>query len=115
MLTVAILRELFRNLQLFRSLYEHHGVDVVTGSEGEQYSLWDIEALYASASELPPRQREAIELCLIENMRERDAALKMGVSETNPVACYATVGLEKLVKVYNKNNLYQADNSGNAL
>ena len=115
MLTVAVLRELFRNLQVFRILYEQDGIDVLNGPEGEQYSLWDIEALLARASELPPRQREAIELCLIENMRERDAAVKMGVSETNPVASYATVGLEKLVKVYNDNDLYPHNKPNTAL
>ncbi len=115
MLTVAVLRELFRNLQVFRVLYEQNGIDVLTGPEGEGYSLWDIESLYERVSELPPRQREAIELCLIENMRERDAAVKMGVSETNPVASYATVGLEKLVKVYNEDGLYLNSKSTTAL
>lgn len=115
MLTVGVLRELFRNLHLFRIIYEQEGIDVLKGPEGEQYSLWDIEALYARASELPPRQREAIELCLIENMRERDAAVKMGVSETNPVASYATVGLQKLVKIYNENNLYPHNKPNTAL
>lgn len=115
MLTVTVLRELFRNLQMFRVLYEQDGIDVLKGPEGEQYSLWDIEALYARAPELPPRQREAIELCLIESMRERDAAVKMGVSETNPVASYATVGLEKLVKVYNDNDLYPHNRANTAL
>lgn len=105
-MTVAVLRELFRNLQGFRVLYEQDGVDVLVGPEGEEYSLWDIETLYKFAAELPSRQHEAIELCLIHNLRERDAAVTMGVSETNPVSMYATVGLEKLVSIFNDNRLY---------
>ena len=99
MLTVKVLRELFRNLQQFRALYESEGIDeVVSPIDGQVYSLFDLEHLYEQLHRLPPRQREAIELCLVQNMKETDAALAMGVSKTNPVAMYATSGLEKLVE-----------------
>lgn len=104
-LSVGVLRELFRNLLWWRSLYESDGVDVLPGPDGESYSLWDIDFLYSQTSSLPPRQRQAIQLCLIENVRERDAAIRMGVSPTNPVAMYATSGLEKLVARWNSGEL----------
>lgn len=98
-LDVATLRELFRNLVAFRSLYESEGVDVIQGPDGREWSLWDLEYLYREAQErLPDQQKKAIELCLVRNIKESDAAVMMGVSSTNPVAAYATLGLEKIVR-----------------
>lgn len=96
-LPVSVLRELFRNLQSFRSVYETDGIDEVVGPDGVHYCLWDLEYLYKQLHRLPRRQAQAIELCLVQNMRECDAAQVMGVSPTNPVAMYAKSGLEKLV------------------
>lgn len=93
---VSVLRELLRNLRLFRSLYESDGVDTLTGPDGESYCLWDVEYLYEQVRRLPPRQQEAIQLCLIDNIREHDASLIMGVSTGTPVGKYATTGLNKL-------------------
>lgn len=64
---------------------------------GVEYSIWDIEYLYQQAERLPHQQRRAITLCLIEGMRETDAAVAMGVSPTNPVAMYATSGIKKII------------------
>jgi len=96
-LSVKVLRELFRNIQQFRALFEAEGIDELTAPDGEVYSLFDLEYLYGEIHRLPSRQHQAIELCLVQNMRESDAALTMGVSKTNPVAMYATSGLEKLL------------------
>ncbi len=96
-LTVAVLRELFRNFQAFRVLYETEGIDEVVGPDGATYSLWDVAYLYDQVRSLPRRQRQAIQFCLIENYKESDAARIMGVSPTNPVAKYATAGMETLV------------------
>lgn len=96
-LDVATLRELLRNLQVFRSYHESDGLDTIRDHNGNEWCLWDIEYLYAQRSRLSPRQSEAIELCLFQNMTERAAAVSMGVSPTNPVAMYATDGLRKLV------------------
>lgn len=106
-LTVGILRELLRHLQAWRALYEADGVDVLDGPEGFSISLWDLEAIYGMVDTLPPRQAEAIELCLVQNIRERDAAVRMGVSPTNPVAMYATSGLEKLVKMVEQGEVFR--------
>lgn len=99
MISVNVLREVFRNLVAWESLYESEGIDVIT-CEGESWCLWDVQLLYkASQTLLPARQREAIQLFLIDNMREKDAAVKMGVSETNPIAMYATTGLKRLIEL----------------
>lgn len=78
-------------------MYEADGVDTLAGPDGFSISLWDIEYLVNNLSLLPPRQRQAIQFCLIENMKESDAAVRMGVSPTNPVSMYASSGLTKLI------------------
>jgi hypothetical protein len=98
-LDVGILRSLFRNLADFRALYESSGIDLIRGPGGIEYSLWDLEHLYEHFHLLPPRQAEAIELCFIQQHRERDAAVMMGVSVTNPVCVYAKEGLINLLKL----------------
>jgi predicted DNA-binding protein (UPF0251 family) len=70
--------------------------DTILGPDGNQYNVHDIEYLYSERVLLSPRQKQAIELCLYQNYKEREAARIMGVSETNPVAMYATDGLRKL-------------------
>ena len=92
-----MLRELFRHFQDWTSLYEAEGIDTLTGGDGDEYSLWDLKYLYENLSRLPQRQQQAIELYLVQNMKEADAAVAMGVSITNPIGIYATVGLKKLI------------------
>lgn len=104
-MTVTTLRELFRNLQAFWALYETEGIDEVESPDGETYCLFDVLYLYKEIRRLPPRQRQAIELCLVQNMKESDAAQVMGVSATNPVAMYATSGLEKLIAMVRDGSL----------
>lgn len=70
--------------------------DTLLGADGREYNLHDTEYLYSCRVLLSPRQRQAIELCLFNNCKEKEAARIMGVSETNPVAMYATDGLRKL-------------------
>ena len=96
-LTVSLLREVLRNYQGWKSLYEAREVGDTITDEGYSLTLWDVEYLIVNLRLLPPRQRQAIQFCLIENMREQDAAVRMGVSPTNPVSMYATSGLSKLV------------------
>jgi predicted DNA-binding protein (UPF0251 family) len=110
-LTVATLRELFRNLIAFRSFYEATGRDALTTPDGDFVTLWDIEYLYEQVENLSARQKEAIRLCLVLNYRERDAAVMMGVSETNPVSMYATDGLRKIVKLVNNGDLPRYGNA----
>jgi hypothetical protein len=103
---VSELRELFRNLEAFRTVYESTGVQEVTSDDGATWSLWDLEYLYRKAMELlTPRQSQAIDLYLVRNIREKDAARMMGVSETNPVAMYATLGLRRLLDLMESGSL----------
>lgn len=98
-LTVTLLRELFRNYQQWKSLYESEQLEVLTGPDGQEYSIWDLESLYAQIPTLPKRQYQAIELYLVQNMKEAEAAVRMGVSATNPIGIYASVGLQKLINM----------------
>jgi hypothetical protein len=99
-LTVDLLRSLFRNLAAWRSILESDGVDTLHSSEGS-FNIEDIEWLYASSQKiLPIRQRQAIRLCLLNNLTEEDAARIMKIDLNNPVAMYATSGLETLIHCY---------------
>lgn len=100
-LSVGVLRELLRNLQAFRSAFESEGIDVLIGPDGTEWCLHDLEYLYQQLPVLPPRQRQAIELCLIRNVKESDAAVMMGVSPTNPVSMYCSSGIAKLIVMIN--------------
>lgn len=94
---VGTLRELFRNLQAFHAVFETEGIDTIIGPDGTEWCLHDLEYLHQQLPLLPPRQRQAIELCLVQNIKEAEVAVMMGVSPTNPVAKYATTGLAKLI------------------
>lgn len=96
-LSVDLLRELLRNLLPWRALFTSEGVDTLT-CDGISVGLWDIEYLYLVSQQiLPIRQRQAIRLCLVQNLSEQDAASIMRIDDTNPVAMYATSGLEKII------------------
>lgn len=104
-MTVRILRELIRHLQAWRALYESDGIDTITGPDGQTYCLHDVEYLYQCRTLLSPRQSEAINLFLYQNIRERDVALLMKVSETNPIAIYATQGLARICEMIKNGEL----------
>lgn len=99
---VAELRSLFRHLAELRSLYESKGVDEVVTPDGKHWSLWDLEYLYREsqkAENLTLRQSQAIHLCLIEGLSEREASKVIGTKPTNPVAIYANQGLARLLEL----------------
>lgn len=96
---LAVLRELFRNLQAFESLHEAEGLDTVRAPDGQDWTIYDLQYLYANRTLLSPRQRQAIELCLYANIKEREAAKMMGISETSPVCTYANNGLRRLIQM----------------
>jgi DNA-directed RNA polymerase specialized sigma24 family protein len=104
-LSVTILRELFRCLQQWHAAFESHDVSDTLTYDGITYHLYDIDYLYSCRDRLSPRQAQAIELCLYQNMLERNAAQQMGVSETNPVAMYATNGLARLIDMIESGQL----------
>ncbi len=106
-LTVPFLRELLRNLNSFRALYENEGVDTISGPDGSEMSLWDIEYLREQCS--PPnvsvRQADVIELCIVQGYREREVARILGVGSNTPVAIYATKGLTRIIKLIDDGEL----------
>ncbi len=97
--SVDVLRVLFRGLLAFRAIYEDWGLDTLNYEAVGEWSLWDLEYLYAKSQTplLSPRQSQAIELCLVQNMIERHAAKEMGIKPTNPVSMYANSGLTVIV------------------
>lgn len=99
------LRELFRYLLEFRSIFAETGVEEISTPLGNRWSIWDLEYLYKQCGRLSLRQRQAITLCLVHNMREKDAARAMGVKETNPVMMYATQGLTHLLTMVKNGEL----------
>lgn len=102
---MSILREAFRNLQAFRSLYEAEGIDTLE-SDGVAINLWDLEFLYEKLPDLlPTRQYQAIELFLVHNLKETQVAAMMGIDESNPIGSYATSGLQKLIELIRDNAL----------
>jgi len=110
-----VLRELLRNLQLFEALFETEGVDTLTGPDGVEYCLFDLKRLYGCRFHLSQRQRQAVELFLYEDKREREVALSMGVSPANPVAIYATQGLRRLAQIYDNGfEVPWGENNGSA-
>lgn len=91
-------RELIRNLQSWHSLYEAGEVpDVLVASDSRDYSLWDVQRFYEGRSICPPRMQESIQYCLFENMKEKDAAVRMGIKASSPVSIYATIGLTSML------------------
>ena len=101
-MTVSLLRSMFKNLKQFRVLREDIGLDVISSPDGCKWSIWDLEALYdASQTMLSDRQAQAIRMFLVDGMFEADCAELMGVSRTNPIGMYATNGLERIVMLIN--------------
>lgn len=95
-----VLRELFRHLRQFEVLFETDGIDTITGPDGDSYCLFDIKRIYEARFFLSLRQSQAIAMFLVDDIRERDVATGLGVSEVNPVATYATQGLRRLSRMY---------------
>jgi hypothetical protein len=102
---VTELRELFRQLLAIRSTYQETGLEEVVSPAGNVWSIWDLEYLLKATQRLSQRQQQAITLCLVHGMREKQAAVSMGVSETNPVMMYATLGLQRLLDMVDEGSL----------
>lgn len=97
-LSVDVLRELFRRLVLWRTIYESDGVEIITLPDGHtEVSIHDVEYLLSLTEILPLRHRQAIYLCLVWNYSEEEAAEAIRIDISNPVAQYATAGLRQLL------------------
>ena len=88
-----------RNLQQWRSLYEALLVpdSLVSEDGGREVLLWDVITFYDARVMLPDRQQQSIQFCLYENLKEKDAAVRMGIAPSNPVSVYATIGLTMMI------------------
>lgn len=96
-----VLRELFRHLQEFESLFLTEGIDTLTGPDGANYSIFDLRRLYDRRRMLlTPQRARAIHYFLYLDMREQDAAQAMGLGRDTPVAIYATQGLRQLAAAW---------------
>jgi hypothetical protein len=105
---VAELRSLFRHLEELRSLYEAKGTDEIITPDGNHWSLWDLEYLYRESQKLDNltlRQSQAIQLCLVDGLSEREASHVIGTRPTNPVAIYANQGLARLLELIDNGRL----------
>lgn len=106
--TVDVLRRLFRNLLNWVSMYETDGIDTITDPSGVEWSLWDLLFWYQQVPLLPRGHAMAIDLFLVQNLLESDAAVLMGVSPTNPIGKYASEGLAKLVRMIEEDDFLTA-------
>lgn len=106
-LTVPLLRELFRNIQTFRVLYETEGIDEITSADGVVISLWDVEYLLKQVDDLPPKMEQAIKLGLVAGLKEREVGelFGYGPGERKSVMINATLGLEEIVDWVNDGRL----------
>lgn len=111
---VSVHKELLRNLRLWRALYEDGmASDVLRASDGQEHSLWDVQTFADARFRLAQRQAEAIEHCLLDNLTERESALKMGIGandggvrKKSPVAIYVTVGVSRLLGMVYRGEIY---------
>lgn len=105
-LTVGVLREIFRNLVLFRDVYAETQTDVIQGPDGIELSLWDLEYIYEQIPDLlPPRQYQAIEWFLVQGYKEEEVAEMMGTAPTNSIGGYATAGLKSILRLIGEGKL----------
>jgi hypothetical protein len=89
---------LIRNLQQWLSLFESMEIpDTLVAPDGHEYSLWDVQRFYEQRAVCPDRMQQSIQYCYFENMKEKDAAVRMGISASNPVSVYGTIGLTTML------------------
>lgn len=103
-ISVDGLRVVFRGLTAWRNLFDQYGDQLytVTDDRGIEWELHEVERLYRMSQEvLTKRQAEAIKYFLVDNMREEDVAIAMGIKSSNPIGLYATEGLRRLVEIAN--------------
>lgn len=71
--------------------------DTLLAADGHEYSLWDVQVFYEQRSVCPERQQQSIQFCYFENLKESDAAVRMGIAPSNPVSVYGTIGLTTML------------------
>lgn len=82
----------------FLELYRTTGQFELTLEGGYVVNLFDV---LRGIDELPRRQRQAVKLMCLKNMREKDCARVMGLAKwTSPASSYKRDGLQRLVEKY---------------
>jgi hypothetical protein len=103
------LEAILRHYCEFRELYEQDGIEEITLEDGLVVNIHDV---LRGIEELPKRQRTALILTCLYNLKEVEAAPLMGFVDkvmpdgtikkgsTSPVSSYKKLALEKLVHRY---------------
>ena len=96
-----LLKRILRNYALWQAYYEDEGLTVIT-IEGEEWHFLDI---LSGIEQLPERQRQALWLYCVEDMRQVDVAKQMGFEKwSTPVQQYRSIALTKLVQYHDERN-----------
>ena len=92
------LEAILRHYAEFRELYEQDGIEEITLDDGYVVNIHDV---LKGIEELPKRQRTALIITTLYNLKEVEAAPLMGFTKwTSPVSSYKKLALEKLVQRY---------------
>lgn len=96
MMTWGLYESILKNYYEFYELYVRNGLDEIIVS-GVTVNIHDV---LNGINDLPERQRQAVVLMCLENMREVDAAAEMlpGSRWSSPVGAYKRTGLSKIVE-----------------
>ena len=90
------LEAILRHYAEFRELYETQGIEELTLEDGLVVNIHDV---LRGIDELPKRQKTALILTCLYNLKEVEAAPLMGFTKwTSPVSSYKKLALEKLVQ-----------------
>lgn len=98
-MTWYLLERVFRHYWEFLSLYEQEGVEEITLDNGVTINVHDV---LRGLDSLPEKQRLAIELTCLLNLKEEEASRKMFPQSrwTSQVGIYKRAGLSYLVENY---------------
>lgn len=99
-----------RRLQIFRRIYTHWW-EWQSLVESEQLHFIDVEGetiyfhdLLVGLDKLPPRQKEAFVIHILQCIPEREASKIMNTSWVSLVGQYSTAALKKMVAAYDEIN-----------
>lgn len=103
---IKLLGDILRNLQQWLVFVEDEGLFFIT-IEGEEYFVYD---LLEGIEMLPKRQKEAIELMCLQDLKEAEVARRMGFTKwTTPAQQYAKSGLRKLVAYHMAKGMWREE------
>ncbi|WP_267716684.1 hypothetical protein [Streptomyces sp. CoH17] len=90
---IAKFEKVLRGYQTWQAAVEDHNIDTIRVGD-EEYCFYDI---LDGIKTLPPRQRQAFDLIVIEGKKEVQAAREMGFQRwSTPVQQYKNIAVKKL-------------------